>query len=94
MLLEANRGPQVVFAARGADMVAARMGAGYAPVRGTSFAAPIVAALLAARCPQPGCAEQAVRELAQGAKDLGAPGRDPIYGHGLVGGALGVESTH
>ena len=94
VLLEANRGPQVAFAARGADLVAARIGAGYAQVRGTSFAAPIVAGLLAARCSQLGCADEAVRELAQGAKDLGAPGRDPIYGHGLVGTDLGVGSKH
>lgn len=47
-LLEAGRVDQLDFAAPGADMAAARPGRGYAKVRGTSFAAPLAAARLAA----------------------------------------------
>lgn len=87
VLLEANRGPHVAFAAPGADMVAATVGGGYREVRGTSFAAPIVAGLLAQWCslPGPSCAGDATRALAQEAIDLGRKGRDPVYGFGLVG---------
>ena len=58
VLIEACRGKQVDFAAPGADMQ--RGGRGrrpdiYVPVRGTSFAAPLVAGLLAAdlKAPDP-----------------------------------------
>lgn len=92
VLVEAGRGPQVDFAAPGADMAAATLNDSFAAVRGTSFAAPIVAGLLA------GCmhradrreAEQAVTQLAMQAQDLGAKGRDKIYGQGLVGAAVRV----
>jgi subtilisin family serine protease len=89
VLLEAGRGAHVAFAAPGADLVAARPGGGYGAVRGTSFAAPIVAGLLASRCaePDPACASAAVAALAHEAVDLGATGRDPVYGYGLVGAA-------
>jgi hypothetical protein len=92
VLVEANRGPHVAFAAPGADMVAAADHAGYAAVRGTSFAVPIVAGLLAAYCaaPEPVCATDAVAKLARQAIDLGARGRDPVYGFGLVGRELRI----
>ena len=90
VLPEAERGPQVKFAAPGADMAAARTPRGYALVRGTSFAAPIVAGLLAAalHSPDRASAEEAVTELEQRALHLGAPGIDPSYGYGLVGAEL------
>ena len=47
VLVEAERGAQVKFAAPGAQMAAAKSPSGYTLVRGTSFAAPIVAGLLA-----------------------------------------------
>jgi hypothetical protein len=47
-LREAGRSIHLDFAAPGADLVAALPGKGYTPVRGTSFAAPFVAARLAA----------------------------------------------
>ena len=47
-LREAGRSAHLDFAAPGADLVAATPGKGYAAVRGTSFAAPLVAARLAA----------------------------------------------
>ena len=87
VLPEAAQGPQVMFAALGAQLSAAQMGGGYGNVRGTSFAAPRVAALLAQQMQQPGVAtaQSAIARLAATARDLGAPGRDPVYGWGLVG---------
>jgi subtilisin family serine protease len=46
-LIEAGRAGHIDFAAPGADLEAAKAGGGYARVRGTSFAAPIVAGRLA-----------------------------------------------
>jgi hypothetical protein len=87
VLPEAERGPQVKFAAPGADMTAALTPRGYALVRGTSFAAPIVAGLLAQalRSPDKASADEALTALAHRALHLGAPGPDPAYGYGLVG---------
>jgi hypothetical protein len=87
VLMEAARGNQVMFAAPGADMAAADVGAKYSPIRGTSFAAPIVAALLAqsVRTPDVGQSDAAIESLAKSAIDLGPPGRDLTYGYGLVG---------
>ncbi len=94
VLPEAGQGPQVVFVAPGAELaVAAAGGKGYTTARGTSFAAPLVAGLLAGALPSPdpSAAQRALQALAHGAVDLGAPGRDPTFGHGLVGEALRVE---
>jgi hypothetical protein len=90
VLMEAGRGPQVAFAAPGADIAAAVPKGAYAEVRGTSFAAPIVAGLLARKLarPDPAGAKAAVAALAASAADLGAPGPDPVYGAGLVGGDI------
>jgi hypothetical protein len=96
VLPEAGRGRFVAFAAPGADIEAAQLPQGFSSVRGTSFAAPIVAgqlALLVDRLDK-SAADQAVRVLAASATDLGAPGRDPIYGNGCVGcGPLQVSSS-
>jgi hypothetical protein len=91
VLVEAARGPQVRFAAPGADMVAAKSPQGFAAVRGTSFAAPLVACLLGAELTQPdsAAATRAISDLAGRAVDLGARGLDPVYGYGLVGADLG-----
>lgn len=90
VLVEAERGAQVKFAAPGAQMAAAKSPAGYTLVRGTSFAAPIVAGLLALnlRAPDKAAADRAVVALAEQALHLGPPGPDPVYGFGLVGEAL------
>lgn len=87
VLLEAARGPQVMFASPGADLAAAGSEHSYAAVRGTSFAAPFVAALLAAGLLAPDSvgAAAAIEQLAKAAVDLGPPGRDLTYGFGLVG---------
>jgi len=92
-LIEAARGKQVDFAAPGADMAAASVDQSYAAVRGTSFAAPIVAGLLAAQMREPdkSAADRAIEQLAISATDLGTRGVDKTYGNGLVGGTLRME---
>jgi len=90
VLPEAERGPQVKFAAPGADMTAALTPRGYALVRGTSFAAPLVAGLLAQalRAPDRAAADEALAALERRAEHRGAPGLDPAYGYGRVGAEL------
>jgi subtilisin family serine protease len=87
VLLEAGRGPQVSFAAPGADMAAAALPDGYDTVRGTSYAAPIVAGLLALRLAQPGRddAQRALASLAREAEHRGTGDRDATFGMGIVG---------
>ena len=87
VLPEAAQGPQVAFAAPGAELMAARAGErGFSAVRGTSFAAPQVARLLSRLLPRPdpAAAQQALLRLQAVAIDLGAPGRDEVYGWGLA----------
>jgi len=87
VLPEAAQGSQVMFAAPGAELAVARTGGGYLSARGTSYAAPLVAGLLAEwlSTPEPAAAVAALARLADAAQDLGAAGRDPVYGLGLVG---------
>ena len=93
VLIEAARGPQVMFASPGADLAAAGNDGGYAAVRGTSFASPIVAALLAGALSAPDSAQAAAAldALAKSAVHLGKPGRDLTYGFGLVGAEYRVD---
>jgi subtilisin family serine protease len=95
VLAEAERGVQVKFAAPGADMVAARVRGGFLRVRGTSFAAPIVAGLLALALPSPDsrAASEAVATLARSAQHPASPGVDAAYGYGLVGAELRLQAA-
>ena len=90
VLPEACRGEQVDFAAVGAGLVAADVGGGFSEIRGTSFATPIVAALLAGslQSPDPAKAREALATLESAAIDIGNNGTDPSYGKGLVGSEL------
>jgi len=90
VLVEAERGPQVKFSAPGAQLAAAKNPSGYVVVRGTSFAAPLVAGLLALRlpAPDPASAVAAVNALAGEATHLGSGSPNSVYGFGLVGEAL------
>jgi subtilisin family serine protease len=93
VLIEAARGPQVRFAAPGADMVAAKSPRGFDAVRGTSFAAPLVACLLATehREPDKDQALRAIDDLAHRAISLGGHAPDRTYGYGLVAADLGPD---
>lgn len=85
-LPEAGRAAHTDFAAPGAGIYSALDATRIGKVRGTSFAAPLVAARLSTFYPRPATAsvEAAVRKLMSEAVDLGKSGRDPIFGHGLV----------
>jgi hypothetical protein len=78
-------------------MVSAAPGAPpYRQVRGTSFAAPIVAALLAHALPQPGvaAAKEAVATLArQAARADAAAGANSATGYGIVGTAFRTDPS-
>jgi hypothetical protein len=87
-LPEAARGPQVMFAAPGSQMVSAAPGRPpYRVVRGTSFAAPIVAALLAGALPRPApaAARDAVAALARQAAGGAAGTQNSETGYGVLG---------
>lgn len=93
-LPEAARGPQVMFAAPGSQMVSAAPGAPpYRQVRGTSYAAPLVAALLAPALPQPDrdSARRALDALASQALRADAGAVSNALGHGVVGAALRID---
>jgi subtilisin family serine protease len=82
----ANHGAYIDFAAPGVDLWVARPGGGAHYVSGTSYATPFVGAALAIareRAPR-GAWAALVRNLAAHARDLGAHGRDPVYGWGLL----------
>lgn len=90
-LPEAGRALHVDFAAPGAGVLAATGPASTDRLRGTSFAAPLVAGRLALRYPAPAIDRvgPAVAGLVMEAQDLGKPGRDKVYGHGLICGTCG-----
>jgi subtilisin family serine protease len=80
-----NRGAYIAFAAPGLQV--------WSPTRdggqlnsGSSFATPFVAAAVAAELMQGGRRDRRALEarLAAAALDLGTPGRDPVFGWGLV----------
>jgi minor extracellular protease Epr len=70
----ATQGPHVDFAAIGVKVNVAG-----AEWTGTSLATPVVAGLLARGA--------SLEALTRAARDLGAPGRDPVFGFGLVSGS-------
>lgn len=91
---EAGRGKQVMFAAPGNHMVSASVGAPpYRQVRGTSFAAPIVAAMLAGALPRPEreAAAAAVAALARKASRANGEAVSNETGLGVVGQAFRVD---
>ncbi len=79
----ANRGPYIAFAAPGVGLPA---GDGRSAVSGTSYATPFVTAAAALLLRGGGARTPAALEdaLARRARDLGPPGRDPVFGWGLV----------
>jgi len=84
--IDANRGPEIAYAALGVDMSVASLNKNYGSATGTSFASPVVAARFAwlmAR-PDPVAARRVNERLEAEAIDLGAPGRDSIFGYGFL----------
>jgi hypothetical protein len=95
-LPEAARGPQVMFAAPGSQMVSAAIGTPpYRTVRGTSFAAPLVAALLCqgVGAPAPQTARAAIARLAKSATGVAAGTLSNEIGYGVLGAALRTDPS-
>lgn len=79
----ANRGDYLALAAPGVDVLHAQPGGGYVASSGTSFAVPFAVAA-AARLSRIAPRGEVVGMLFDSARDLGPPGRDSIYGYGLL----------
>lgn len=90
----ATRGPHVSLSAPGVDIVTAAPGGGRQVATGTSVAAAQVsgvAALLLER--HPDAAPSSVKQLLESsARDLGPPGKDPVYGAGRVDALRALEA--
>jgi hypothetical protein len=83
----AVRGPHIAFAAPGVRVQLPDDALQPGPLRsGTSYAAPLVTAALSARLASASGepSGKITLALATEVKDLGAPGRDPVFGFGLV----------
>jgi len=87
LLIEASRGEHVRFAAPGADMLAAGLAGQFKTVRGTSYAAPLVAGLLARRVARGDAAgiDEVVQQLAATAADRSKAPRALRHDYRLVG---------
>jgi len=84
--LEANRGPDVAFAARGVDVPAATIHGSHDSVSGTSFATPIVTARFALLLSHADtrALQRAWTTLERAAIHLGPPGRNDMFGYGML----------
>lgn len=82
----ATRGPYVAFSAPGVEIRTAQASGASAAKSGTSYAVPFVSAALAMmRAARPETdVEKLQMRLQDNTRDLGAPGRDPTFGYGLV----------
>lgn len=83
-LRSSNRRDHIAFAAPGAGIVVAGRSGTVSRVDGSSFAAPFVAAVFALHASAETNHATALERVRADARDLGASGRDPIYGWGLV----------
>jgi subtilisin family serine protease len=82
----ANRGNYIDLSSHGVEVPLIDNGGVPVVATGTSFASPTVARKLARAMTKPdvAAAKSAIAAVEREARDLGAPGRDNIYGHGLV----------
>ncbi|MCK9503486.1 MAG: S8 family serine peptidase [Porticoccaceae bacterium] len=80
----ANRGEHVDFAARGVALKTARGKQDVGLESGTSMAAALVSARLTCERSRSGSMAETLGILIRNAKDLGEPGHDPVFGHGLL----------
>ena len=81
-----NFGSYVDVAAPGVDIISTYLSGQWAGASGTSMAAPHVAGVAAlVRAAAPGLSPDEVEQaLTSSGTDLGSPGRDDVFGHGLV----------
>lgn len=81
-----SQGISIGVAAPAENLLGGLPGGGYAEWAGTSGSAPIVAgvaALIRSKWPDMS-AEQVINRIVSTAKDAGAPGKDPLYGFGVL----------
>ncbi|GIF73759.1 S8 family serine peptidase [Asanoa siamensis] len=81
-----TRGPGLVLVAPGVDIMTTRLNSGYGVGTGTSDSTAIVSgavALIRSRFPSLEAAE-VIRRLTATATDKGPPGRDDVYGYGVL----------
>ncbi|MEO5780016.1 MAG: S8 family serine peptidase [Arthrobacter oryzae] len=81
-----SQGISIGVAAPAEDLVGGLPGGGYADWAGTSGATPIVAgvaALIRSKWPEM-TAKQVINRIVSTARDAGVPGKDPLYGYGVL----------
>lgn len=81
-----SQGISIAVAGPAEELVGATPGDGYASWTGTSAAAPIVAgtaALIRAEHPELS-ADEVAHRITASAQDAGEPGKDPLYGYGIL----------
>lgn len=90
-----NRGSHVALSAPGADILTAAPDAKYQVTSGTSFAAAYVSGIIALMLERnPSLTPEAVRAtLTRTAHDLGAPGRDDLFGAGKADALAAVTAS-
>jgi hypothetical protein len=79
-----TRGDHVDLAAPGVNLKVAIPGGGYGVVSGSSFATPFVTAAHTLALNQGLRGDRILDLFASSARDLGAPGKDPVFGWGLL----------
>jgi len=86
VLIESGRATHLDYAAPGADMLAMASNGRTMRVRGTSFAAPFVAATIARfySAPDPSGLRAAMTRVDSQARDAGSRGPDKLYGRGVL----------
>ena len=80
----ANRGSQISFSALGVAVPVISTSGGIHGESGTSMAAPVVAALLSCELQKNISVKDAINNLINNAIDLGAKGKDEIFGYGFL----------
>ena len=80
----ANRGEYVDIAAPGVNVRHARAGGGTAVSSGTSYAVPFVSVAMARLLAENNELDRVLDTLYASARDVGAPGRDAVYGYGQL----------
>jgi type VII secretion-associated serine protease mycosin len=81
-----SQGISIGVAAPAQNLIGGLPGGGYAEWAGTSGSTPIVAgvaALIRSKWPAMS-AEQVINRIVSTARDAGAPGKDPLYGYGIL----------